>query len=113
MDLVAEGVNGGAGINSVLTATDNYSDDALNIIRSAQEYQSKASDPRLGNKPRTSSSLAAGGDSRGINNIQFNSNYKANSIGTKGHIIKQQRKQKRDEANLVLSNNGIKIAATL
>lgn len=92
----------------------SYSESALNVIRSAQGHQAKASDPRLGNKPRTHSGLAGGNNLRqGINNVHFNSNYKANSIGSNGNSIKQERKMKRDEANLILSDTGIKISATI
>ncbi|KAF8952860.1 hypothetical protein BDZ97DRAFT_1909005 [Flammula alnicola] len=66
------------------------------VITSAQEYQAKASDPRL-NKPST-----ARGAEGGLNRFK--------NLGKAQSVI-AERKGKRDEANLI--GVGIKVSATL
>ena len=69
------------------------------VIVSAQEFQAKASDPRLKNKPST----ARGADG-GLN--------KYKNLG-KANLVVAERKNKREEANLIGIGNGIKVSATL
>ena len=69
------------------------------VIVSAQQFQAKASDPRLTNKPST----ARGADG-GLNKFK--------NLG-KAHQVVAERRNKREEANLIGIGNGIKVSATL
>lgn len=72
---------------------------AAAAIISAQQFQAKASDPRLSNKPST----ARGADG-GLNKFK--------NLGKANQVV-AERKNKREEANLIGIGNGIKVSATL
>ncbi|PPQ79723.1 hypothetical protein CVT26_016028 [Gymnopilus dilepis] len=75
-------------------------DDASAVLASAQQFQAKASDLRLGKKP----SVNRNPDTAGLN--KFKNLAKARQVVA-------ERKAKRDEVNLVGIGNGIKVSATL
>jgi hypothetical protein len=74
-------------------------EEASAVIISARQFQAKASDPRLTNKPST----ARGADG-GLNKFK--------NLGKANQVV-AERKNKREEANLVGIGNGIKVSATL
>lgn len=73
-------------------------EEASAVIVSAQQFQAKASDPRL-NKP-----ITARGADGGLNKFK--------NLGKANQIV-AERKAKRDEVNLVGIGNGIRVSATL